>query len=67
MSASAGSKKSSRSSTPRTTTPKWQAPDASAPKTAATPTETGAPADPPVRGAAPDADDDGRGQRGAVG
>ena len=25
------------------------------------------PADPPVRGAAPDADDDGRGQRGAVG
>ena len=47
--------------------PKWQAPDTSAPKTAATPTETGAPADPPVRGAAPDADDDGRGQRGAVG
>jgi cytoskeletal protein RodZ len=47
--------------------PKWQAPDTSAPKASAAPTETGAPADPPVRGAAPDADDDGRGQRGAVG
>ena len=48
--------------------PKWQAPGTAAtPKTTATPTETGAPADPPVRGSAPDTDDDGRGQRGAVG
>ena len=48
--------------------PKWQTPGTVAPpKNSAAPTETGAPADPPVRGAAPDADDDGRGQRGAVG